>query len=833
MEYSATPNVTRVTPEIIAAFVTAKRLDLELQGSQLRGPCPIHKGERDSFTMNPKTGHWFCHSACGRGGTLSDLESELSRADAKSASSSQASASNRKIVAEYDYTDELGNPVFQCVRYDPKDFRQRRRDDQNNWVWNINGVRLVPYRLHEITSAATVYICEGEKDVETVKSFGFVGTCNPMGAGKWQPEFSEFLRGKEVVIVPDDDAPGELHAISVAEGVIDLASSVKIVRVPSPAKDVSEYKAAGGTASDLASLVAWTKPLSSETLTELKERWHRSAPTPSSAQSEETQTQKLLRLADSVKLFHTPNGDDYAAISEAGHLENWQLDSRGFKNWLVRSYFQAHERPPGSQPLQEALNTLHARAQFDGDAHEVHVRVARMPRCVYLDLANEKWEAVEISPNGWRVVQQPPVHFRRPKGMAPLPTPQTGGSLADLRKFINAPTDEIFIPVVAWLVGALNSSGPYPLLCLQGEQGSAKSTLARILRDLIDPAVPALRTVPTEERDLMIGANNNWILAFDNLSGLSPSISDSFCRLSTGGGFSTRQRYSDSEEALFDTMRPIILNGIDDVATRQDLVDRSLIVSLPAISDAQRRSEQRLLEDFRLARPALLGALCNAVSTALRNFGSISVPALPRMADFATWILAAEPDLPWQPGEFLLNYATGRKHAVEIAIEGDVVASEIHKFAKQQNSWSGTASDLLDKVEKIADEKVKRSRSWPKSAAAFSNRVRRAATFLRAADVDIAFSRKAGTGQRLIEVRLMPTVTTVTAVTPAMNSCPTTPLPSDSSVTGADTALTTTSSPISSAAAHDVDARDDRDTRIPTMSEDIDADLGLAGGNLL
>ena len=137
----------------------------------------------------------------------------------------------------------------------------------------------------------------------------------------------------------------------------------------------------------------------------------------------------------------------------------------------------------------------------------------------------------------------------------------------------------------------MRPTGPYPVLILQGEQGTAKSTAAKVLRLLIDPSAAPLRTAPLDERDLMIAARNGWIIALDNLSGLSSWLSDALCRIATGGGVSTRELYSDTDEVLIDVQRPIILNGIDDIATRQDLIDRSIIINLEPIPENKRKPE--------------------------------------------------------------------------------------------------------------------------------------------------------------------------------------------------------------------------------------------------
>lgn len=169
--------------------------------------------------------------------------------------------------------------------------------------------------------------------------------------------------------------------------------------------------------------------------------------------------------------------------------------------------------------------------------------------------------------------------------MQSLPVPVTGGSITNLRSFLNIKSDADFVLVVAWILAALRNRGPYPVIALSGEQGSAKSTFSGLVRSVLDPNTAPLRALPREDRDLFIAANNRHVLAFDNVSGLPHWISVTFCRLATGGGFAVRQLYTDQDEILFEAARPVILNGIEDFVTRPDLADRSLFLTLSPIPE--------------------------------------------------------------------------------------------------------------------------------------------------------------------------------------------------------------------------------------------------------
>jgi hypothetical protein len=246
--------------------------------------------------------------------------------------------------------------------------------------------------------------------------------------------------------------------------------------------------------------------------------------------------------------------------------------------------------------------------------------------------------------------------------------PTRGGHLDDLRRFLNVSDDSDFALVKAWLANCFRSAGPFPLLVLLGEQGSGKSSTARVLKTLIDPGAAPIRSEPREVRDLMIGARGNWLLAFDNLSYLPPSLSDALCRLATGGGFATRTLYSDEEETIFEASRPVILNGITDFVSRADLLERSVLIRHPPIPEDHRRLESAMWADFKAAHPALLGAVFDRVSAGLRERRSIRLERLPRMADFATFAVACARGAN-EPETFLAADADNQSDANEQALE--------------------------------------------------------------------------------------------------------------------------------------------------------------------
>ena len=447
----------------------------------------------------------------------------------------------------------------------------------------------------------------------------------------------------------------------------------------------------------------------------------------------------MINLADTAEFFRDKDDVAYATIPIGGHRETWPLRSKNFRKWLGHKFYQQENKPASSQAFSDALALIAARAQFQGSVKDVYTRIAVLDDQVIVDLCNDRWEVVEITSAGYRVLPESPVKFRRAKGMKSLPHP-VAGSLRDIKDFLNVKAETDWSLMGAWMIGAF-SQGPYPVIILLGEQGTGKSVISRMLKSIVDPATSPLRSIPRNPRDLMIAGKNGWVIAFDNLSGMPAWLSDAICRLSTGGGFSTRELFTDDGEALFNATRPVILNGISDVASRHDLIDRALMINLEMIPEEQRKPEKEIWNAFDQIKPRILGGLFDAVSSGIRNQNNVSFERLPRMADFAIWAAAAEKECQWSKGiTFMDAYQGNRSAAVEMAVDADLVASSIMKLLLfDGGKWQGTATELLDRLTDLVPDQAQKTKSWPKQPNRLSGKVRRAATFLRTLGVNIIF----------------------------------------------------------------------------------------------
>ena len=451
------------------------------------------------------------------------------------------------------------------------------------------------------------------------------------------------------------------------------------------------------------------------------------------------QASDLTAIAASAELVRTSANEVFGRIDVDGHCETLSLRSSSFRHWLTRRFYQQVRAVPSRAALEEAIATLEAEARFGGREAEVSLRVVADADGIWIDLANASWSAVRVTPQGWSVDESPNVLFRRGSSARALPTPLRGGSIDDLRNFLGRMDDASWKLLLTWMLSAFRPDVPYPILVLHGEQGSAKSTTARVIKQLVDPSAAPLRQMPREPRELFIAAHNNWCLAYDNLSGLPPWVADALCQLSTGGGFASRRLYSDDEEVVLDVQRPIVLNGIDELTGRGDLLERALPIELKRMSGDARRSEREFWRAFGQQAPYLMACLMEVLVGVLRVHPTIAPAELPRMADFGEWGLATEHALHWAPGSFVAAYRASQHDSQQIALESSSVVNPLRQLIRH-GPYKGTATELIEALAGLAGG-IAEHRNWPKSAAALSKELRRIQPQLRAEGIEVTFDR--------------------------------------------------------------------------------------------
>jgi hypothetical protein len=450
-------------------------------------------------------------------------------------------------------------------------------------------------------------------------------------------------------------------------------------------------------------------------------------------------------------LFHDAHGTGYVLLALDGHLETWQLKSASFRDLIKCRFLRENGRVLTDSTINSAIAILDARARFESRQQRVHVRVGSHRDEHYLDLCDDAYRAVQINADGWRIDNSPLVNFVRHPGMLALPGPVRGGSIELLRQYLNV-TDADFVLIVSFLLAALRDQGPYPVLVVMGEAGSAKSTLLRVLRSLVDPNAAPLRGHPRSEHDIVIAGKNAHMLAYDNLSSLPTRLSDAFAHVASGGGSATRALWTRDQEQIFVGAHPVMLGSIEHLVVRGDLADRAIFVRLGSIPDTKRRTEREFWAAFERDRPLILGALLDGVAHGLRLLTTTQLDRLPRVADFLQWGVACEGAF-WSAGAVVSAYYENRALAVADVLEDDSVAVAVREFMTQRENWSGTATVLLHQLNLVVQGRQLDRKNWPKAANALSGRLTRAAGHLRNVCIEISSERDAVTRTKILAIK--------------------------------------------------------------------------------
>lgn len=405
--------------------------------------------------------------------------------------------------------------------------------------------------------------------------------------------------------------------------------------------------------------------------------------------------------------------------------------------------------------LRDLENLLRARAQDSGVRAGVWVRVGRSGGGLYLDLGGATGEVVVVTAEGWKVEASAPLKFWRPAALLPMPLPARAGDCGCVISSLFPHFGERdHRTIAAFMLGCLVPGLPQPILEIVGPPGSAKTALAQFIGQVVDPSVAAAAGLPENVRDLVIAARNGWLLSFDNVNSVPNAHADALCRISSGGAHRVRKLYTDDGEHVIQVQRPVMFTATQPVLVRADLRDRSLLVSCPPIPESERRPMELVMKAIADFAPSVLGWLLDGLACALRRMGSIRPDRLPRLADFATWAMAASPVLGFAESTFLADLQGQQEEGHADALEGCPLTQALRTFMLGRERWEGTAAGLYTQLMGVIGERGSRDRTWPSDPAAFSRRLNQVAFHLHALGLRVTRTRGRG-GRQVGRPRLI------------------------------------------------------------------------------
>ena len=429
-----------------------------------------------------------------------------------------------------------------------------------------------------------------------------------------------------------------------------------------------------------------------------------------------------------------------------------------FKAWLAHLMWLQEEKAPGNDSLNSAINVLKGKAQQEGKQYTLYNRVAPAPDGIWLDMTDAKWRAIKITADGWKIIDTPPILFKRYSHQQPLtqPAPALEGDLWKLLDYTTIPKedDKTKIAFLCTCASYLIPLIPHPAIVASGPQGSTKSWLFRWIKRLIDPSSIELLSLPRNDRELAQQLEHHWIVPYDNLTYLQDWASDMLCRAVTGGGIAVRKLYSDDEDTILQFKRCILLNGINVAAQRGDLLDRSTLIALTAMAPEKRRTEEELIQAFEKDLPKILAGFLNILSNALKLYPIVKLEGYQRLADFSRYGTAIALALGRTKEEFVNAYADKVKQQNEEALNADPVALALLKFCEKEvigkslvslqgsteiDCWKGQPSELFAQLSQYAQQigiDIK-AKGWPKTPNALTRRINDVSPALKAFGCEI------------------------------------------------------------------------------------------------
>lgn len=414
---------------------------------------------------------------------------------------------------------------------------------------------------------------------------------------------------------------------------------------------------------------------------------------------------------------------------------NHELTSKSLQRMRRRITGYAHCPKRSEGKLRQAL-----RLEMKSDNDKLRV---------FYNLSNSAHEAIEISEQGWKIVSEPPF-FRSAKHLLAQVAPVRGGNFSLIDRFlsISNPAEKLLAKV--WMLSQFLPGVERPALVFNGLQGSAKSTMGRLIRMAIDPAQPELMTFPKKVNELAVNFHHNYLPVYDNMSSINQDQSDMLCRAITGGCVQKRKLYTDNDAVTIYFKGGLILNGIEAILSRPDILERSITIRTQRLEGTEYLPAGDLEKEFKGRLPEILGGAFDIIAKVLANIKAHREKAtllrLPRMAEFAIWGFAIAEEAGIEGRSFLKAYKDNLdSHHLDV-IENTPLISCISEFLAleiNKGKWEGTATKLHSELETVAESQgfKKLPLSWPKDPSHLSRDINKYSVNLKACGIEYQATR--------------------------------------------------------------------------------------------
>lgn len=646
--------------------------------------CPAHSDEHPSFSIyvNNDWVNLRCFAGCSEADILQAVG-----LDKKDLFIGERKSDNPPINSiVYNYYDENGELGYQKQRLEYADGSKKLFFISPDGTSNIKGKKHLLYNLPEVVKSTMINFVEGEKCAEALIKQGFVATTLDCGANsQFDDEWIDLFKEKTVIIIPDNDSAGRKYARNIKQKI--PWAVIKELPDLAEKEDIYDWLFKGHSVTEINNLPE----------TEYKEKQQKIST------YKVPQGKLMLELfeKEGVKIFLNENNTPFVEFPVGEHTEVYPLDSSTFRQWSEMIFNKYTDKTIRRDGLNEAVSIISAKSKFsDTPIHTVHNRVADVDGDFWYDLSNKSWTAVRTNAEGWSIDKAIP-KFYRYAHQKPQVIPVESGNIEDIFQFINLTKHKTLF--LCWLVSCFVPDIPHPMPIIFGEKGAAKSTACMLLKEVIDPSVMETLSLSKDERSLIVSLQQHYYLPFDNVSSISNDMSDTLCRAITGGAIQQRKLFTNSEDCIFTFKRCLTINGINNVANKSDLLDRSILFELVRVKEENRIEAQTIYRDFKKRCPYILRAIFTLLSSAMKIYPTVKLNKLSRMADFCRWGYAIGEALGNKGEEFLSEYNSNRQIQNQEAINADSVASLVVDYMEHKTTWSGRISELFRELKQIAE----------------------------------------------------------------------------------------------------------------------------------
>lgn len=380
-----------------------------------------------------------------------------------------------------------------------------------------------------------------------------------------------------------------------------------------------------------------------------------------------------------------------------------KVRDRKFELYIAKALYDETNKLSNKDALKQVIDLCEAKAWFSGEEIKLFNRCTEKDNVIYYDLADKEHNCVKISSDGVTIEPNRKIMFVNRKNQKAQVKPDLNyEDISVLDKHYRFQSEEDRSLHIVTLITSFIPDISHPIIVFYGEKGSSKTTTMRKDRGIIDPANSEIMVLPKADKDLALTLSNNYLSCFDNLENISAEKSNMLCMACTGGGFTSRTLYTNDDETIHKFKVPIILNGINVVATKADLLDRCILIELERIPSDERREDSDIYSQFENDKPKILGAIFNILVQAKQIYPDVRLNRLGRLADFTRWGYAVAEACGIGGENFLSAYLNNQARANQEALDSNPVANAVILFMNQTDSFQGKISELLMELNAVA-----------------------------------------------------------------------------------------------------------------------------------